>query len=105
MGIRAAGLFREFYGADPCGVGRITQQAENAFVGMPCGILDQSASSLSAEGHLLFMDTRTLATRLIPFTPAGQAPRRTCRGSRDSLQQVGDERAGGPARRSRSARS
>jgi galactokinase len=52
---------------------RIAQQAENAFVGMPCGILDQSASLLSAEGHLLFMDTRTLATRLIPFTPAGLA--------------------------------
>ncbi|WP_322768616.1 galactokinase [Frankia sp. Cr1] len=45
----------------------VAQQAESDFVGMPCGSLDQSASLLAEEGHALFLDTRTLAARHIPF--------------------------------------
>jgi galactokinase len=45
----------------------ITQHAENAFVGMPCGIMDQSASLLATAGHVLFLDTRTLETEQIPL--------------------------------------
>jgi galactokinase len=43
------------------------QKAENDFVGMPCGIMDQAASALGEEGKALFMDCRSLATRSIPF--------------------------------------
>ncbi|GAA2870461.1 galactokinase [Streptosporangium fragile] len=43
------------------------QKAENDFVGMPCGIMDQAASALSQEGQALFMDCRSLGTRNIPF--------------------------------------
>ncbi|MGH3663223.1 MAG: galactokinase [Micromonosporaceae bacterium] len=39
---------------------RIAQRAENVYVGMPCGIMDQSASTLAREGHALFLDCRTL---------------------------------------------
>ena len=46
---------------------RIAQHAENDYVGMPCGILDQSASVLCREGHALFLDCRSLATEHIPF--------------------------------------
>ncbi|MBB2912099.1 galactokinase [Streptosporangium becharense] len=43
------------------------QKAENDFVGMPCGIMDQAASALAQEGQALFMDCRSLGTRNIPF--------------------------------------
>ncbi|WP_030903826.1 galactokinase [Streptosporangium amethystogenes] len=43
------------------------QKAENDFVGMPCGIMDQAASALAEEGKALFMDCRSLSTRSIPF--------------------------------------
>ncbi|MBG0816057.1 galactokinase [Planomonospora sp. ID82291] len=43
------------------------QRAENDFVGMPCGIMDQAASALGEEGKALFLDCRTLGTRTIPF--------------------------------------
>ncbi|GAA0356607.1 galactokinase [Microbispora corallina] len=46
---------------------RIGQKAENDFVGMPCGIMDQAASALSQEGHALFLDCRSLGSRSIPF--------------------------------------
>ncbi|MGY0234665.1 galactokinase [Longispora urticae] len=45
----------------------IAQRAENAFVGVPCGIMDQSASILSEAGHALLLDCRTLETEHIPF--------------------------------------
>jgi len=46
---------------------RIAQYAENNYVGMPCGIMDQSAATLCRAGHALFLDCRTQATEHIPF--------------------------------------
>jgi galactokinase len=48
----------------------LAQRAENEYVGMPCGIMDQSAATLSRAGHALFLDCRTLAVEHIPFDPA-----------------------------------
>jgi galactokinase len=45
----------------------IAQRAENAYVGVPSGILDQSASIRCREGHALFLDCRTLEVEHIPF--------------------------------------
>jgi galactokinase len=45
----------------------LAQRAENAYVGMPCGVLDQSASILCTAGHALFLDCRSGATEQIPF--------------------------------------
>jgi len=45
----------------------IAQRAENGYVGMPCGIMDQSASTLARAGHALFLDCRTGAVEHIPF--------------------------------------
>lgn len=53
----------------PAEIARLAQRAENEFVGVPCGIMDQSASMLATEGHALFLDTRTLATEQVPFDP------------------------------------
>ena len=49
----------------------VAQRAENAYVGMPCGILDQSASTLCREGHALFLDCRSLELDHIPFDLTG----------------------------------
>jgi galactokinase len=49
----------------------LAQRAENVYVGMPCGILDQSASTLCRAGHALFLDCRSLAMEQIPFDLAG----------------------------------
>ena len=45
----------------------IAQRAEAGYVGMPCGILDQSASVLCQAGDVLFLDCRSMARRQIPF--------------------------------------
>jgi galactokinase len=46
---------------------RLTQHAENAFVGAPTGIMDQSASLRGACGHAVFLDCRDQAVELVPF--------------------------------------
>ncbi|MCP3820450.1 galactokinase [Streptomyces sp. A3M-1-3] len=51
------------------------QRAENAFVGVPCGIMDQTASASCTDGHVLHLDTRDLSRRQIPFDLAGRGLR------------------------------
>lgn len=43
------------------------QRAENEFVGVPCGIMDQMASLLCVPGHALLLDARSLEHRQVPF--------------------------------------
>ncbi|MFJ6697375.1 galactokinase [Streptomyces sp. NPDC091272] len=50
----------------------ICQRAENAFVGVPCGIMDQTASACCEAGHALHLDTRDLTRRQVPFDLAAQ---------------------------------
>ncbi len=45
----------------------IAQRAENEFVGVPTGIMDQTASMRCQAGHALFLDTRSLEARQVPF--------------------------------------
>ncbi|GII55251.1 galactokinase [Planotetraspora thailandica] len=54
---------------------KISQRAENDFVGMPCGIMDQAASALGREGHALFLDCRSLGSRAVPFDPSAYGMR------------------------------
>jgi galactokinase len=51
---------------------RACQGAENAFVGMHCGIMDQFVSCCGAAGHALLLDCRSLAYRLVPIDPAAR---------------------------------
>lgn len=46
---------------------QIGQQAEIQFAGLNCGIMDQMASSLADTDSMLFLDTRTLQRRVLPF--------------------------------------
>jgi galactokinase len=43
------------------------QRAEAAVVGAPVGNMDQSAALLAADGHALYLDTRTLDFELLPL--------------------------------------
>lgn len=47
-------------GIDGVALARMAQKAENLFVGVSCGIMDQFASSLGRAGHALLIDCRSL---------------------------------------------
>jgi galactokinase len=49
---------------------QIGQQAEIQYAGLNCGIMDQMASSLADTNTMLFIDTRSLECRAIPFPPS-----------------------------------
>jgi galactokinase len=49
---------------------RLAQRAENEQVGMPCGLMDQSASLLCTPGHALMLDCRSELSSQVPFDPA-----------------------------------
>lgn len=55
----------------PEDMARLCQRAENRFVGMNCGIMDQFISRLGKAGHALYLDCRTLAYQLVPFDMSG----------------------------------
>ena len=57
---------------DPVRVARIAQRAENEWLGMPCGIMDQLACAAGRDGHALLLDCRSLQYEAVP-TPAGAA--------------------------------
>ncbi|GGO55909.1 galactokinase [Streptomyces lasiicapitis] len=50
----------------------VAQRAENAFVGVPCGVMDQMASAACEAGHVLHLDCRDLSVRQVPFDLAGE---------------------------------
>lgn len=54
---------------------RMAQAAENQYVGVACGKLDQSCEVLSKKDHLLYLDTRDDSYELIP-TPEQMKPYR-----------------------------
>ncbi|MFE2040993.1 galactokinase [Streptomyces sp. NPDC059477] len=54
---------------------RLCQRAENVYVGAPTGIMDQTASACCEAGHALFLDTRDLSVRQIPFDLAAEGLR------------------------------
>lgn len=56
----------------PRGLALLGQHAENAFVGVQCGIMDQFAAALSVEGHALRIDCRSLEYDPIPLPLAAQ---------------------------------
>ncbi|MEU0027977.1 galactokinase [Streptomyces sp. NPDC006335] len=51
---------------------RLCQRAENVYVGAPTGIMDQTASACCESGHALFLDTRDLGQKQIPFDLAAE---------------------------------
>jgi galactokinase len=63
---------------------KLGQKAENKYVGMNCGIMDQFASAVCRGGHALLLDCRSLETRPVPV-PAGASVVVMDTGARRSL--------------------
>ena len=59
-------------GLDRVRAAKLAQRAENAFVGVNCGIMDQFVSALGQAGHALFIDCRSLDYAPVPM-PVGMA--------------------------------
>ncbi len=57
----------EGWGLDRLSLAKICQKAENAYVGVSCGLMDQFASACGVEGHALYFDTRSLEWRPAPL--------------------------------------
>ena len=55
---------------DAVRMAKLGQQAENRYVGMNCGIMDQFASAACTAGHALLLDCRSLETRPVPLPDA-----------------------------------
>jgi galactokinase len=53
----------------PVTAARLAQRAENGWVGVQCGIMDQLVIAAGREGHALLIDCRHLTTRPIPLPP------------------------------------
>jgi galactokinase len=54
---------------DPPAMARLAQKAENDWVGMNCGIMDQMISAVGEAGSAVLIDCRSLATRSVPLPP------------------------------------
>jgi galactokinase len=54
---------------DPVVSAKWAQRAENKWVGVNCGIMDQMISAAGQEGHALMIDCRDLSTKSVPLPP------------------------------------
>ncbi len=52
---------------DAVQMARLCRQAENEFVGVPCGLMDQFAAAASREGCATLLDCRSLETQAVPL--------------------------------------
>ncbi len=50
---------------------KMAQEAENKFVGMNCGIMDQFASGMGKEDHAILLDCNTLQYEYVPLNLRG----------------------------------
>ena len=54
---------------DPLRLARLCRRAENEFVGVNCGLLDQVSSVFGREDHVIFLDCREETVRTTPLPP------------------------------------
>jgi galactokinase len=57
---------------DPVQMAILCQRAENEFVGMNCGILDQYSSTMGKVGNVLLLDCRSITSETKPVAPGVQ---------------------------------
>jgi galactokinase len=55
-------------GVDKISRVKLSQKAENEFVGVNCGIMDQFASTFGKKGHVIQLDCRSLEYEYFPFS-------------------------------------
>ncbi len=62
----------EGWGTDRQVLALWAQQVEHTVIGTPVGIMDQTASLLCRAGHVLFLDTRSLAAEQVPWNATAE---------------------------------
>ncbi len=62
-------LLNQVNDLSPMALALIGQQAENRFVGVNCGIMDQLVSASGQAGHALLIDCRSLSVHPVPLPP------------------------------------
>lgn len=67
--VAVAGAFRDAFDLpiDDVRLAQLCQRAENEFVGVQCGIMDQFASTLCVRENALLIDCRSLAHEAVPL--------------------------------------
>jgi galactokinase len=71
----AAGMLFKTLGGwamDAVDMARLCQKAENEFVGVNCGILDQYTSAVGQAGHAVLLDCRRLTSQAVSIHPSVQ---------------------------------
>ena len=58
-------------GLDPLTMVKLSQKAENVFVGVKCGIMDQFASMFGRKNHVIRLDCQSLDYAYVPFNTEG----------------------------------
>lgn len=56
---------------EPLTMVKLSQKAENEFVGVKCGIMDQFASMFGRKNHVIRLDCQSLAYEYVPFNTDG----------------------------------
>jgi galactokinase len=56
---------------DPLTMVKLSQKAENVFVGVQCGIMDQFASMFGRKNHVIRLDCQSLDYAYVPFNMEG----------------------------------
>ena len=71
--VLSGAALRGLFGFDLDGVAlaKLGQRAENDFVGLQCGIMDQFASAMGRRDHAIFLDTATLEYQYAPLKLTG----------------------------------
>ncbi|MFM9169891.1 MAG: galactokinase [Phycisphaerales bacterium] len=69
LGVAVATALADVLSAPLFGIAlaRMCQEAEQQFLGVPCGMMDHLSSALGREGHAMLIDCRTLDVRSVPF--------------------------------------
>ena len=55
---------------EPMALAQLCQKAENEFVGVRCGLLDQASSVYGKEDEAILLDFRAITARTVPLAPA-----------------------------------
>lgn len=77
---------------DPVQMALLCQRAENEFVGVNCGILDQYTSTMGEAGCALLLDCRHLTSRAVPLAAGISVVINDTRASRELTGSEYDER-------------
>ena len=54
---------------EPMALAKLCQKAENEFVGVRCGLLDQASSVFGKDDEVILLDFRTTTARTVPLSP------------------------------------